>query len=300
MSFSERAVPSPGQIWWYAIRPRTLTMSVVPVLVGAVLAWREAQAFRPLPFLAALASALAIQIGTNLLNDASDGETGLDRPDRLGPPRVTAQGWASAAEVRRAAIFAFFVAALAGLYCIQAGGMPILAIGIASLGAGWAYSRGPAPISASAAGEVFVLVFFGIAAVSGTAWLMSLAPSLAALPAGVLIGLPSAAVLLVNNHRDRAADARAGRRTLAIALGVARTRRLYRLVLVAAALLGPAVGLALGSGWPALTVLALPFALRLSTEMTTEPIGPGLNGLLGRTAGYQIVLAALLCLGLGL
>jgi 1,4-dihydroxy-2-naphthoate octaprenyltransferase len=300
MSLSEGAVPSAGQIWWYAIRPRTLTMSVVPVLVGAVLAWHEAHLFRLLPFVAALVSALAIQIATNLLNDASDGESGLDRPGRLGPPRVTAQGWASAAEVRHAAMASFFVAAVAGVYCIQAGGLPILAIGLASLSAGWAYSRGPAPIAASAAGEVFVLVFFGIAAVTGTAWLMSEQPSLAAFPAGLLIGLPSSAVLLVNNHRDRDADTRSGRRTLAIVLGIDGTRRLFGMILVLAALLGPAVGIALDTGWTALTMLALPQAMRLSAEMARLPIGPELNGLLARTAGYQVVLAGLLCLGLTL
>jgi 1,4-dihydroxy-2-naphthoate octaprenyltransferase len=298
MSLSERAAPSSARVWWTAIRPRTLTMAVVPVLTGAVLAWHEAAMFRLWPFLAALASALSIQIGTNLLNDASDCESGVDRAGRLGPPRVTAQGWASPAEVKRGAMLAFLAAAVSGLYCVDAGGLPILVIGIASLAAGFAYSRGPVTISASAAGEMFVLVFFGVAAVTGTAWLMNLKPSLAAFPAGVLIGLPSSAVLLVNNHRDRLADERSGRRTLAIVLGVAATRQIYGMLLVFAALLGPAVGTALGTGWPSLTLLALPMALRLSSDMAAEPIGAGLNNLLGRTAGYQIVLAGLLCLGL--
>ncbi|TAK48179.1 MAG: 1,4-dihydroxy-2-naphthoate octaprenyltransferase [Xanthobacteraceae bacterium] len=289
---------SPAQVWWLAIRPRTLTLAVVPVLVGAVLAWHEAQVFRALPFIAALVSALAIQIGTNLLNDASDGENGFDRPGRLGPPRITASGWATAAEVRRAALAAFLVATVAGLYCVAVGGLPILAVGIASLLAGWAYSRGPLPIAASATGEVFVLIFFGVAAVAGTAWLMSLKLSLAAVMSGILIGLPSSAVLLINNHRDREADAAAGRRTLAIVLGLEATRLFYVGLLTLAAVMGIFVALALGSPWMLLTLLALPYALRLSHMMMDEPIGSGLNALLGRTASYQIVLAALLIFGL--
>jgi 1,4-dihydroxy-2-naphthoate octaprenyltransferase len=273
-------------------------MAMVPVLVGAVVAWHDAQLFRFWPFLAALVSALAIQIGTNLYNDASDGESGLDQSGRLGPPRITAAGWARATDVRRAARTAFFIALLAGAYCVYAGGLPILGIGLASLMAGWAYSRGPMPIAASATGEVFVLLFFGIAAVTGTAWLMALKPSLTAVMSGILIGLPSSAVLLVNNHRDRTADAESGRRTLAIMLGTATTHWVYASLLVAAAVMGLAVAFVAGHATPALTLLALPFALRLSRAMMEERIGPGLNVLLGRTASYQILLAALLCIGL--
>lgn len=298
MSLQIDSTLSPAQIWWLAIRPRTLTMAMVPVLVGAVVAWHDAHVFRFWPFLAALVSALAIQIGTNLYNDASDGESGLDRSGRLGPPRITAAGWMRAADVRRAARAAFFIALLAGIYCVYAGGLPILGIGLASLMAGWAYSRGPMPIAASATGEVFVLLFFGIAAVTGTAWLMALKPSLTAVMSGVLIGLPSSAVLLVNNHRDRDADAVSGRRTLAIVLGIAATHGVYTGLLVAAAVMGLAVAVAAGHAAPALTLLALPFALRLARAMVGEPIGPGLNVLLGRTASYQILLAALLCVGL--
>ena len=298
MSFVSVPAPSTFFIWWHAIRPRTLSMSVVPVLTGAVLAWTETGRFALVPVLAALIGALGIQIGTNLLNDASDGESGLDRPARLGPPRITAEGWASAAQVKAGALLSFLVAALAGLILVWIGGAPILAAGVASLLAGWAYSRGPAPISASPFGEVFVLIFFGVVALGGTYWLIAKAPSLMALCAGVLVGLPASAVLLVNNHRDRGGDALAGRRTLAIRIGLQATRRLYAAFL--GLTLGIALTMALAAARPALALplAAAPFAWSLAREMARAPIGFGLNLLLGRTAAFQALVAILFALGL--
>lgn len=298
MSLSSLAAPSAFTVWWMAIRPRTLTMAIVPVVAGALVAWHEAAVFRPLAFLAALVSALAIQIGTNLLNDASDCEAGLDRPGRLGPPRVSAEGLATPVQVKRAAKIAFTLAALAGLVCIAIGGVPIAAVGLASLLAGWAYSRGPAPISASAFGEVFVLLFFGVVAVGGTHYLMLEHASLLALLTGVAVGLPAAAVLLVNNHRDRAGDALNGRRTLAIRLGIGRTRALYVAMLVSAGLGAASLALLTETQAPLLALLALPVAAMLGREIHRLRIDGGLNELLARTAGYQLLLLALIALGL--
>lgn len=297
MSFVSLSIPSRLTVWWQAIRPRTLTMAVVPVAVGAAVAFGEAGRFAFVPVAAALIGALAIQIGTNLFNDASDGETGLDRPGRLGPPRVTAEGWATAAQVKAAAKLAFAVATAAGVVAIGYGGVTILAVGVASLVAGWAYSRGPAPISQGPFGEVFVLIFFGIVAVCGTHWLVAREPSLLALVAGIVVGLPAAAVLLVNNHRDRDCDAANGRRTLAIRLGMAATRRLYAALLAATVALPIGFGLAAGRPWLVIAVAAVPCAVPLIRGMAHEPIGQGLNLLLGRTAVFQAVVAALFVAG---
>ncbi len=298
MSFASVPAPSTFFIWWHAIRPRTLSMSIVPVVTGAVLAWTETGRFALLPALAALIGALGIQIGTNLLNDASDGESGLDRPARLGPPRVTAEGWASASQVKAGAMLCFVIAALAGLVLIAFGGVPILAVGVAALIAGWSYSRGPAPIAATPFGEVFVLVFFGVVAVGGTYFLLAREPSLMALFAGILVGLPASAVLLVNNHRDRDGDMLSGRRTLAIRLGLQGTQRLYAAFV--AGTLALALVIALAGANPALILplAAAPFAWSLMRDMWRARIGYGLNLLLGRTAAFQALVAALFALGL--
>jgi 1,4-dihydroxy-2-naphthoate octaprenyltransferase len=273
-------------------------MSVVPVLTGAALAWTETGRFVLVPVLAALIGAFAIQIGTNLLNDVSDGESGLDRPARLGPPRVTTEGWASAAQVKAAALLAFATAAFAGLVLVVVGGLPILAIGIAALVAGWAYSRGPAPIAAGPLGELFVLIFFGVVAVGGTYCLLADRPSWTMLFAGILVGLPAAAVLLVNNHRDRFDDLRAGRRTLAIRLGLRATRRLYAVFIAGTLALASAMALVDARPELALPLAAAPTAWRLIQEMKDARIDSGLNLLLGRTAGFQAMVAGLFALGL--
>lgn len=289
--------PTQRSVWWQAIRPRTLTMAVVPVLVGAAIAWQETGRVGFLATAAALAGALAIQMGTNLFNDASDAETGLDRSGRLGPPRVTAEGWASAGEVRAAAALAFLVAMIAGVVAVAYGGVPILIAGLASLLAGWAYSHGPAPISQSPFGELFVLIFFGVVAVCGSHWLVAREPSATALMAGVAVGLPAAAVLLVNNHRDRDSDARGGRRTLAIRVGPRATRLIYAGLLAATIALPAVVGLSSGRPWLLLVLAAIPHALTLGRDMARQT-GSDLNLLLARTAQFQALTAALMVAGL--
>lgn len=186
-----------------------------------------------------------------------------------------------------------------GIFLIARGGWPILAIGLASLAAGWAYSGGPRPLSHTAWGEVWVLAFFGLAAVAGSQWLQGGHPSLATLLTGTALGCQGAAVLLVNNLRDRVADARAGRRTLAAVLGDIPTRRLYAGLMLAPfpLLLGPGL---LSSGqmrpWPVL--LALPFCALLAARFQRLPVSPAMNRQLARTAQAQLLLGMLLTIAL--
>ena len=214
-------------LWWLAIRPRTLSLSAIPVLVGSALAWSEGAAIAWPPLVVALLCALLIQAGTNLFNDVGDALRGNDGPTRLGPVRVTAAGLATPGQVRRAALATFLAALLGGLYLVWYGGWPILLIGLASLLAGWAYSGGPRPLSYTAWGEVFVMGFFGLVAVAGSHFLQSDGFSAPALVTGLALGCHAAAVLLVNNVRDLEADRRAGRSTLASVVGSHAARRLY-------------------------------------------------------------------------
>ena len=284
------------QVWWTAIRPRTLSMGAVPVVLGSALAWAGGAApLWPL-FLATLACALLIQIGTNLHNDVADFERGADRPDRIGPLRVTAAGWATPSSVKRAAILCFGVALMLGLYLAWQGGWPILAIGVTSLLAGWAYSGGKHPISHGPLGELFVLVFFGLLAVAGSHWLQSGSASLSAWLGGAVVGLPAAAVLLVNNYRDRDADLRNGRQTLATRLGDAGAQSAFAVMVLL-----PFV-LAVGVAWLAhtgalLTLLALPYALKLIPRLRRQASGAQLNWLLGATAKLGLLLGLLLSVG---
>lgn len=279
-------------LWIRAARPRTLSISIAPILVGVAHAAATFGRVAWTPVLAATLAAVAIQIATNLANDAADGERGLDGPRRLGPTRVTGARLMSASEVRRGALAATLVAAVAGLVAVVHGGLPILLIGVASIVAAWAYSGGPRPISGTPLGEIFVVAYFGVAAVTGIEWLAAGAVTPVAALLGVAIGLPAAGVLTVNNHRDRVEDARNGRRTLAIVLGARGSVVLYAAELLGAvALAALAAGSGLGAGLIGLA--ALPAALAAG-RLARLPIGRGLNGHLAVTAGFQLLLAALI------
>jgi 1,4-dihydroxy-2-naphthoate polyprenyltransferase len=288
------------RLWWTAARPRTLTMALTPVIVGASLAWVEGAAPRWFVLALTLACAILIQVGTNLLNDVSDYERGNDRADRVGPLRVTAAGLATPAQVRRAGWGSFGLAALLGLLLVWSGGWVILAIGLFSIAAAWGYSGGTRPVSYRASGEVFVLVFFGLVAVSGTYYLQAGHWSALILPAGCAVGAMASAVLLLNNYRDLAADRAAGRRTLAAVLGPARARALYAALMLLPFALPPWLALReppLPGAW--LTLLALPLVLLL-VRRTRRRAGTALNPVLAQSALAQLVFGLLLSAGVWL
>ncbi len=284
--------------WLIAARPRTLTLSITPVAVGTALAWAVNGKIHWPAVLAALLGSMCIQLGTNLHNDAVDSERGGDGPDRVGPPRVTALGLLDAANVKRGAAACFALAALMGLYLVAVGGWPILLLGVLSIVAGWAYTGGPLPIAYTPLGELFVIAFFGVGAVGGTFWLCTAEFGAPALDAGLTLGLLTGAVLLVNNFRDVDADARVGRRTLAIVAGPRGTAFIFAgLMLLPYALL-LLIGRALPHGhvWPAL--IALPPTLVLIYRFMREPSGRGFNRILVWTVQIQLAFSLLLSLGL--
>ncbi len=280
------------RVWWLAIRPKTLSLALSPVLVGNSLAHAEQGSLRWGVAAATLAAALLIQIGTNLYNDAADHERGTDGADRLGPRRATAQGWLTGAQVKQGAAISFGAAFLLGIYLAVVGGWPIVALGLASLTAGFAYTGGSKPIAYSTLGELFVFLFFGVFAVTGSHYLQTLTLSSTAAVAGAALGLLAAAVLLVNNYRDLDSDRRAGRRTLCHWLGRERARWFYTLLLLTPFLLilHPVTP-------PWLLLPALPFALLLTQRFHRGPPGAGLNSLLAATAQFQLAFSVLLSIG---
>jgi 1,4-dihydroxy-2-naphthoate octaprenyltransferase len=294
-----RSRPAPPTAWWLAIRPKTLTVAVAPVACGAALAWREHQQFFLLPFAVTLAVAVLIQIGTNLYNDAKDHERGADTPDRLGPPRATASGWLAAREVKRAALAVFAAAFVLGQYLVWHGGWGIFLLGVVSIAAGLAYTGGPRPIAYSATGEVFVWLFFGLAATLGTYYLQAFTLSVPAFLTANALGLLAAAVIVVNNTRDLETDERAGKHTLAVRIGRAASNTEYTaLVLLPFALAAAQAPLLARGAVTLLPLLALPWALALARRFRAEPPGRGFNRLLAQTAALQLAFALLLALAL--
>ncbi len=280
--------------WFLACRPKTLTVSLSPVLVGTAVAWHDSGVLLWLPLLAAALGAAFIQIGTNLFNDVGDFLRGTDTPGRLGPKRAAAEGWLSVRAIRSGAWLAFALAFACGIYLVAHGGWPIVAIGLASLAAGWAYTGGPRPIAYGPLGEVFVFIFFGLVAVGGSYYLQTLDLTPTALLAASLVGIHAAAVITVNNYRDHDGDRANGKHTLAVRLGRPATRHLYTAEMLAPYALLPLLA---GLGWPAaLPLLSLPLALKLISRFHRETPGPVFNQILATTAGLQLLFALLLLL----
>jgi 1,4-dihydroxy-2-naphthoate octaprenyltransferase len=259
-------------------------------------------AFAPLPALAALTGALLIQVGTNLANDYYDFVRGGDRPDRLGPVRVTQSGLIPPETVKRGAALVFGVAVLVGAYLVAVGGWPILLVGLASLISGVAYTGGPYPLAYHGLGDLFVFVFFGLVAVAGTYYVQALELRPEVLWGGMAMGALNTAILVVNNLRDVETDAEAGKRTLAVMLGVRRTKVEY-VALLFLAWAAPPVGIVF-FGWGRGSLLAwasLPLAwaplCRVLRYTDARELNPALGGTARLVAAYGILLAAGLALG---
>ncbi|MFO1272097.1 MAG: 1,4-dihydroxy-2-naphthoate polyprenyltransferase [Rubrivivax sp.] len=288
---------SPWRAWVVASRPHTLTIAVNPVLVGCAMAWAETRTIAPLWMLLAALGALLLQLGTNLDNDVSDFQRGTDRAGRLGLPRATALGLLTPRQVRLASLGCFALATVIGFVLVSRGGWPILVAGVASAAAAMAYSGGPRPISYTPFGDFVVWLFFGVVAVCGTYWLQTLALSPGVLVAASAVGLPAAAVLVVNNYRDREPDAKVGKHTLAVCLGPAFSRWEYTgLMLTPFALLALLVPLSHLRWSLLLPLAALPMGLGLVRRFWRETPGPAFNPLLAATARYQVLFAILLAL----
>lgn len=286
--------------WLLAARPATLTVALVPVLVGSAIAYRLS-ALRLGPALAALFGALCIQIGTNLANDVFDYEKGADTAERLGPLRVTQAGLLTPAQVRRGMLVAFGLAVLAGVYLTVMSGPIIVAIGALSIASGVAYTGGPYPLGYNGLGDLFVFVFFGLVAVCGTCYVAAgQVPGLAVL-ASLPVGAIATAVLVVNNVRDHATDVKAGKRTLVVRLGrgFGIAEYLLLLALAYAVPLGLFFG-GLGGRAVLLPLLTMPLAVPLCRSMLRERAGVALNRTLAGTARLLLIHGVLFAVGLAL
>jgi 1,4-dihydroxy-2-naphthoate octaprenyltransferase len=280
-----------------AARPRTLPAAVAPVLVGTSLAIHYGT-FRPVAFAAALLGALLIQIGTNLSNDYSDARRGADTDERIGPVRVTAGGLVPPRQVLIATYLTFGAAVLCGVYLIAVAGWALLAVGAASILAGVLYTGGPRPYGYEGLGEVFVFLFFGLVAVTGSYFVQRRGLPWEAFVLAVPVGLLITAILVVNNTRDIDTDRRAGKRTLAVRLGRERTRVLFVAMIVGAFVSSwvPWFAGAL-SPWLLVTAATAPLALGVVRTMLTHADGPSLNDALARTAKLALIFCLLLCAG---
>ncbi len=275
-----------------AIRMKTLPAAIVPVWLGCVFAWKVHGTFDFVLAMATVASALCIQIASNLFNDAIDSMKGADTAARLGPQRVTVSGLMAPETVLTLALFALVMACLFAWPLIDARGWPILLIGIPSLYFSFGYTGGPVPLAYRGLGELFVLLFFGLIAATGTVFVQTGIWDARAILLGLQVGSLSTSLIAINNLRDVAEDTSTGKRTLATRFGIAWAKKeviaLLAFPFVAGLLwwwLGW-VGFALGP------VLALPLAIGTALRIARQEPGPGHNLLLAR-AGLVLVFFAI-------
>ncbi len=274
-----------------AARPKTLPAAIVPVWAGCVLAWKLSGKFDLLLALCTLGGAVAIQIATNFFNDAIDARKGADTERRLGPTRVTASGLMEPQTVMRLATAFLGVAVLCGAVLYQARGWPIVLIGIPSLFLAYGYTGGPFPLAYRGMGELFVIGFFGLVAVTGTVFIQTGQWPHEALLLGLQIGLLSSILISINNLRDREEDATTGKHTLAVRFGPK--------VAVAVIWVEVKVAVFSGLGWiafaqPTLAIAGAPvflIGLRIIWGVLTFPPGPAFNRLLA-LGGVQLILFA--------
>ncbi|MEM9489011.1 MAG: 1,4-dihydroxy-2-naphthoate polyprenyltransferase [Myxococcota bacterium] len=293
--------PGSARAWILAARPPTLTAALAPVAVG----WACAAAvagFSLGPAVAALLGAIFIQIGTNFANDVFDYEQGADTEERLGPVRAAQAGLLSPAQMRRGMVVTFGLATLCGVYLTWVAGWPVVAIGVASVLSGIAYTGGPFPLGYNGLGDVFVMIFFGFVAVCGTAYVQVGAVPAIAWWASVPVGALATAVLVVNNIRDRDTDVQCGKRTLVVRLGRVAGLVEYAALLVASYAV-PVLLLITGQAGLAvlLPVVTVPLAVALWLGLIRSSRlgdGPAQNRCLARTAVLLLVFAILFAVGL--
>jgi 1,4-dihydroxy-2-naphthoate polyprenyltransferase len=282
-----------------AARVRTLPAAAAPVVVGAGAAIGAGH-FAFFPAVAALVGALLLQIGANFANDLFDFLRGADTAARVGPMRVTQAGLLAPRQVRVGMWAVFAAAALIGVYLIAVGGWPVVLIGLAAILAAIAYTGGPFPLGYHGLGEVFVFLFFGLAAVGGTYYVQAGAMRAAAWWAAVPMGLLAVAIIVVNNLRDIDTDRAAGKHTLAVHFGERGARAEYTVLVVIAYLMPVAMwATRVASAWVLLALLSLPLVPPLLRRLRGER-GRALNGVLAGTARLELIYGLLFALGLAL
>lgn len=290
---------APGSVraWVLAARPATLTAAFAPVAVGTACAWRVG-AFRWDAALAALLGAFLIQIATNFANDMFDFQKGADTEERLGPTRAAQAGLLSVAQLRRGIIVTFAFALGTGVYLTWIAGPVVVAIGLASIAAGLAYTGGPYPLAYNGLGDVFVMVFFGFVAVCGTAFVQALYVPQIAWLASIPIGALATGILVVNNVRDFEGDCRAAKTTLVVRFGRDAGVREYALLLLVS-YATPILMFLLGwsSAWVCLPLLTMLWAIRLYLSVVNDR-GAALNQTLAGTAKLLSLFGVLFAIGI--
>ena len=293
----ENIPPGSLRAWAIAVRPKTLWIAAIPVVVGTCLAWMHGAPILPWVATLAFVASILMQVITNLQNDVGYTARGLETGRRVGLPRATARGWLTPAEVRRAIAVGIAGAVAVGTPLAMHAGPAVAVIGLSSVLAALAYMGGPRPIAYTPFGEFAVFVFFGLVAVLGTYFLHAGVGGATVWLAAAAIGAHATAVLVVNNHRDAEHDRRTGRRTFAATFGKGASSKLYAVTLWAPFAIAVAMAAIDAAPGLAAPLVLLPMAWRLQADFMGLPDGPAFNLILFRTVKLELAFGALLSAG---
>lgn len=294
--------PSPRRnslaAWWLAIRPKTLSGALIPIVIGCGDAVARTHTLRPLPALLCALFALLMQVDANFINDLYDYLRGTDREDRLGPARACASGWISARAMRRGIVVCSVAACCVGLPLVYYGGWSMIAVGAACLLGAYLYTGGRYPLAYHGWGDVLVLGYFGVLPVGLTSWLQDGVWSGTTTLCGVCCGLVIDTLLMVNNYRDRDGDRSSGKQTVVVRFGASFGRQAYLWLGVLATLGMVLSGLSHGRPAALLSLLYLGPHIRTWLLLVQIDHGRELNRVLGRTSMNMLLYGVLAALGL--
>lgn len=288
--------PSPNP-WLLAARPRTLPISVMPVLLGSALAI-HAHAFSLIPALVCLAFALLVQVGANYANDYYDFLKGADNEERKGPQRAVASGLVTPTAMRNATYGVLALAFILGLVLIAYGGWWLLVVGVLSVVCAVAYTGGPFPLGYLGLGDLFVFIFFGLVAVIFTFFVQAGFVTYEAFLAGVGIGLMAVNVLVVTSYRDIDGDSKVGKRTLAVRMGREWTQVQYAAGYYVALGIVFLLWISTFSFWVLLPLVLAPYVYHLSTFLTTAVTPDDFKYLLIGSMRTLVLYGVLLSIGI--
>ena len=283
--------------WVIASRPKTMTAAIAPVLLGSALAYYEG-AFDIITFFVILIAACLIQIGTNLTNDLFDYIKGADNNDRLGPKRAMQAGLILEHEMKRAIFIVFSLSICFGFYLALLGGWIIVGIGLLSILFAILYTGGPYPLAYNGLGDIFVFIFFGLIAVSGTYYLYTDYFSINSFILGSSAGCLATAILVVNNLRDVDNDKEYGKNTLAVYFGKKFTQFEYLLLMIIVYIIPIYISIDLGNKASIYIVyFTLPICIRLIIDVFYKK-NSMLNETLEATAKLLLLYSLLLSFGI--
>lgn len=275
--------------WFLAARPKTLTASLIPIVAACGLVRSQSLAINWFLVFCAVISSFAIQIATNLINDAVDFKKGADTVDRLGPTRVTQSGLISAKVVHIGAAISLALAVVAGVPLVIAGGLPIAVIGVISLLMAYGYTAGPFPLAYKGLGDFFVIIFFGLVAVGGLFFILTGRYDTESFVLGLQIGFLNTILIAINNLRDIETDRKVDKKTLAVRLGKSGAKIWIAFLIVAPFLLGY-YWLYEGKKWLyIIPIISLPLGISvLKKIIRTEP-SVVYNQYLAKSAAYGLI-----------